>query len=118
MLTVRRMWEKSRSPTKSAIRPLSVTLHDDGRPFDPDDVPEHTFPPAENDSNDAALGDIMKSLKIGGLGIHFMRELMDDVQFSFNGQQRQHPCLDQEISPKGVENEHILPTNGRKCLGN
>jgi serine/threonine-protein kinase RsbW len=65
---------------------FTVTLHDDGHPFDPDDVPKPTFPPAENDSSDAALGDIMKSLKIGGLGIHFMRELMDDVHFSFNGQ--------------------------------
>jgi len=63
-----------------------VTLHDDGRPFDPATVPEPTQPRAEDDSDDAALGDIMNSLQIGGLGIHFMRKLMDEVKYSFNGQ--------------------------------
>jgi anti-sigma regulatory factor (Ser/Thr protein kinase) len=77
---------------------FTVTLHDDGRPFDPDDVPEPTFPPAEDDTNDAALGDIMNSLKIGGLGIHFMRKLMDDVHFSFNGQQGNTLVLTKKIA--------------------
>ena len=77
---------------------FTVTLHDDGRPFIPGDVPEPSFPPQEDDTEDAALGDIMKSLKIGGLGIHFMRKLMDDVQFSFNGQQGNTLVLTKKIT--------------------
>ena len=76
---------------------FTVTLHDDGSPFDPDDVPKPTFPPADNDGNDAALGDIMNSLRIGGLGIHFMRKLMDDVHFSFNGQKGNTLVLTKKI---------------------
>jgi serine/threonine-protein kinase RsbW len=82
---------------------FTVTLHDDGRPFDPEDVPEPTLPTADQDSSDAALGDIMKSLKIGGLGIHFMRELMDDVHFSFNGQRGNTLVLTKNIAYRGRE---------------
>ena len=40
--------------------------------FDPDSVPE---------PNNPASPDDIDQLKIGGLGIHFMRSLMDDIQF-------------------------------------
>ena len=79
---------------------FTVTLHDDGHPFDPGDVPEPTFPPSETNSDDAKLGGIMKSLKIGGLGIHFMRKLMDEVHFSFNGQQGNTLVLTKKIAPR------------------
>ena len=56
-----------------------VTLHDEGRPFDPAGVPKPKLPRERSNSNDAALGDIMDSLQVGGLGIHFIRKLMDEV---------------------------------------
>lgn len=49
-----------------------VTIHDEGQYFDPDSVPEPNIPSRPEDFD---------QLKIGGLGIHFMRTLMDEVQF-------------------------------------
>ncbi|OGO40058.1 MAG: hypothetical protein A2Z04_03900, partial [Chloroflexi bacterium RBG_16_57_9] len=51
---------------------LVVTLHDFGRPFDPGAVP---------------MPDVHAPLEYrleGGLGLYFMRQLMDDVQFEFD----------------------------------
>lgn len=56
-----------------------VTFHDDGRSFDPTDVP----PPA---INDLSTSPEPENLRVGGLGIHFMRNLMDDIQYSFDQQ--------------------------------
>lgn len=47
-----------------------ITIIDNGRAFNVDQIP--TVPDTSN----------IENLKIGGLGIHFMRKLMDDVQFS------------------------------------
>ena len=52
---------------------FTITMKDDGRPFDPDEVPPPVIP---------ANPDDLDGLKIGGLGIHFMRKLMDEVRFS------------------------------------
>lgn len=60
-----------------------ITLHDNGRSFDPDDVPQPQLPPA---SLDAPTPADIDNVKVGGLGIHFMRQLMDDVQFHFDKQ--------------------------------
>lgn len=54
-------------------RSFTITMIDDGRPFDPDEVPPPAVPEDPDDLN---------GLKIGGLGIYFMRNLMDEVQFS------------------------------------
>lgn len=51
---------------------LRVTIRDRGHPFDPEAV--------EKPDLDAPL----KDRQIGGLGIHFMHSLMDQVQFDFN----------------------------------
>jgi anti-sigma regulatory factor (Ser/Thr protein kinase) len=48
---------------------LSLTLTDDGKPFNPLDAP----------SPDTALP--MEQRKIGGLGIHLVRGLMDEVSY-------------------------------------
>jgi serine/threonine-protein kinase RsbW len=79
-----------------------LTLRDDGRPFDPDTVPEPKLLHDEEDSKDVALGDIMNSLKVGGLGIHFMRELMDEVHYSFNGKHGNTLLLVKKIDQKGA----------------
>jgi len=57
-----------------------ITIEDDGRSFNPQNVPKPQIP--EKDSADA----IIEQLPVGGLGIHFMRKLMDVVEFSFNQQ--------------------------------
>jgi serine/threonine-protein kinase RsbW len=50
---------------------LSISLKDCGKPFDPEDVPP---PDLEADLEDR---------EVGGLGLFFINQLMDDVQFSF-----------------------------------
>ncbi len=56
-----------------------ITLHDTGRAFEPSTIPPPPISDAERTKPDAA-----QSLKIGGLGVHFMRKLMDDVRYSFD----------------------------------
>ena len=51
---------------------LVISIHDNGKPFDPTTVPE---PPIGND---------LENLPEGGLGLYFMRKLMDDVTFHFD----------------------------------
>lgn len=80
-----------------------VTIHDDGRPFDPDGVPEPKLPRENRNSNDAALGDIMNSLQVGGLGIHFIRKLMDEVHYSFNGKHGNTLVLIKKIDQGGTK---------------
>ena len=50
---------------------LAVTLRDQGRPFDPSGVPEPD------------LNAELKDRTGGGLGLYFMRQLMDEVRFAF-----------------------------------
>ena len=52
---------------------LEIVIHDHGDPYDPESVPE----PRVGDS--AGLD----SMQEGGLGLYFMRKLMDEVRFSF-----------------------------------
>lgn len=50
---------------------FEVVLHDSGRPFDPDEIPEPMV-----------TGEVdLDSLNEGGLGLYFMRKLMDEVRF-------------------------------------
>lgn len=63
-----------------------VTFLDHGRPFNPKNVPEPASFNNENDSAVPALGNFLDNLKVGGLGIHFMRKLMDEVHYSFDGE--------------------------------
>jgi serine/threonine-protein kinase RsbW len=50
---------------------LVITVHDHAKPFDPSEVP----PPNLNVTLD--------ELKVGGLGLYFMRQVMDAVEFSY-----------------------------------
>jgi serine/threonine-protein kinase RsbW len=51
---------------------FSVTLFDRGEPFDPDRVP---LPVIDSD---------ISKIRPGGIGLHLMRQLMDEVYFSFS----------------------------------
>ena len=50
-----------------------IKLEDNGRSFSPDTIPK---PPKQLEDGD--------QLQIGGLGLHFMKKLMDDIAFTFN----------------------------------
>ncbi len=50
---------------------LTIILRDQGCSFDPESVPE-----PDRDAN-------IQECKIGGLGLYFMRQLMDQVDFEF-----------------------------------
>jgi serine/threonine-protein kinase RsbW len=56
------------SPARGAFE---VVIHDDGHPFDPDSI----APPKVGASAD------VDELNEGGLGLYFMRKLMDEVRF-------------------------------------
>ena len=53
-------------------RKLTVILIDQGKPFDPDHIPDYS-PRGSLDT-----------IKVGGLGIHLMRQAMDDICYEFN----------------------------------
>lgn len=63
--TIRVVWEYTDGV-------FTITIYDQGRLFDVDAVPEPHIPKSPDDFDE---------LKIGGLGIHFMRNLMDEVEF-------------------------------------
>lgn len=55
-----------------------ITFSDKGQAFNPDTVP---LPPSPQDITNL---DNLSNLKVGGLGLHFMKKLMDDVSFVFD----------------------------------
>ena len=59
-------------------RSFVVVIRDYGRSFRPDSIMPPQSVSAKNPKEAA------KNLQIGGLGLHFMRELMDDIQFVFD----------------------------------
>lgn len=54
---------------------LTVTIKDRGKPFDPTSVPP---PDLEADLNER---------RIGGLGMYFMKKVMDEVSYSFDAEE-------------------------------
>ncbi len=63
---------------------FTIMLQDNGRSFNPSAVPA---PKSHAENTDVLEADeIVDNLQVGGLGIHFMRNLMDEVHFNF-GQQ-------------------------------
>ena len=53
---------------------LVISIHDHGKPFDPATIPE---PP---------IGATLEEVPEGGLGLYFMRKLMDKVEFRFDAE--------------------------------
>ena len=53
---------------------LIITIRDRGKPFDPSSIPP---PNLEADLDER---------KIGGLGIYFMRQLMDEISYNFDAE--------------------------------
>jgi anti-sigma regulatory factor (Ser/Thr protein kinase) len=60
---------------------VRIILTDTGKVFEPDKVPAYV--PCTPDTD-------VSSLKVGGLGIHLMRQAMDEVCFEFNVRDESH----------------------------
>jgi serine/threonine-protein kinase RsbW len=58
---------------------FTITIRDHGRSFDPEDVPRPISGVRDRDYSTSEL-------RVGGLGLHFMRKLMDEVYFEFNSE--------------------------------
>ena len=56
---------------------FTITLTDQGETFDPTAVPTPTTPTELNNLEE------LDNVKVGGLGLHFMKKLMDKVIFTF-----------------------------------
>jgi len=54
-----------------------ITIQDHGRPFDPTAVPSPS-------TLDASQHSAPEDIRVGGLGVYFMRQLMDEVHFQFD----------------------------------
>jgi serine/threonine-protein kinase RsbW len=63
---------------KVDTRSFVMVFRDRGRAFNPDEVPSPNVPLDRAD---------IDKLRIGGLGLHFMRQLMDEVRFEFDPRQ-------------------------------
>lgn len=59
---------------------FTIIFIDQGQPFDPDQVP---VPLSTQELQNL---DGLDDLKVGGLGLHFMKKLMDEVIFAFDEQ--------------------------------
>lgn len=79
---------------------FTITIQDNGRSFDPSLIPPPPLtPPPSIDYTDESLPD---QLQVGGLGIHFMRKLMDEVTFNFNSQGKNTLTMVKKFSPGGT----------------
>lgn len=57
---------------------FTIVMRDNGEAFDPSSVP----PPPAIANNEASAEELTSQLRIGGLGLHFIRNLMDEVYFT------------------------------------
>ena len=69
---------------------LRIDIRDHGRPFDPEDVPT---PSIRNGP------DNLDEINVGGLGLFFMRKLMDEVTFRFDPKTGNHLTMIKRRSP-------------------
>lgn len=60
-------------------RNFKIVIEDNGKRFDPGDIPPAPVPPAPVQVDDDDDFDV----RVGGLGVYFMRKLMDDVNFEY-----------------------------------
>lgn len=61
---------------------FTITMRDNGRPFDPATVPPP--PIIATEVTDLTPEELGRELQVGGLGLHIIRKLMDEVRFTFS----------------------------------
>jgi serine/threonine-protein kinase RsbW len=77
---------------------IIITILDKGKPFDPT-----TVPPPDTSSD-------VDERKVGGLGIFFIRQLMDSVSYSFNSLEGNRLTFKKKLSPLKADNaRHPAP---------
>ena len=62
---------------------FTIVLRDNGQAFDPANVP----PPPAVSHESIPLDELANQMRIGGLGLHFIRNLMDEVTYTADGRQ-------------------------------
>ena len=62
---------------------FTIVLRDNGQAFDPAKVP----PPPAIRRESIPLDELANQMRIGGLGLHFIRNLMDEVTYSSDNRQ-------------------------------
>ena len=82
---------------------FTIVLHDNGRSFDPTTV---ATPTTLVESN-------VENLQIGGLGIHFMQKLMDEISYDFDDDGNDL-TMRKRITPLVLDSKWVvLAVNGR-----
>ncbi len=76
---------------------FTITLRDTGRPFEPESVTPPTIP---DDLNNLTGEDLNEQLQVGGLGLHFIRQLMDSVTFYFDPEAGNTLVMVKQIAPR------------------
>ncbi len=76
---------------------FTITLRDTGTAFEPEAVTPPTMPDNLNTLNDE---DLNEQLRIGGLGLHFIRQLMDSVTFYFDPEVGNTLVMVKQITPR------------------
>lgn len=75
---------------------FTIMLHDNGRSFDPNQVENPAIVAIDTEPED---------LKIGGLGIHFIRNLMDEVRYQFDETQGNTLIMVKHIKPPSMNEQ-------------
>lgn len=75
---------------------FKIVLQDNGQTFDPTSVP----PPPALGSADESPEELTSQLRIGGLGWHFIRNLMDEVYFTSDRQAGNKLIMVKRLTPK------------------
>jgi anti-anti-sigma factor len=78
-----------------------VTLHDFGREFDPDNIPEPD------------IASPLEERQAGGLGIYLITRLMDEVRFEFDPQAGNLLTITKYLPGSSVDDICVIPVAGR-----
>ncbi len=81
---------------KTSDDDFTIIMRDNGIAFDPSAVP----PPPAIAHNEASAEELTSQLRIGGLGLHFIRNLMDEVHFTSDRRQGNQLIMVKKLNAK------------------
>lgn len=79
---------------------FTITLQDTGKPFDPDSIQPPSIP---EDITNMSGEAVSEQIQVGGLGLHFIRQLMDTVSYSYDPEHGNKLVMTKRIAAKGGE---------------